>query len=173
MTLQRAVGLSPHKNDLASNNLKQVQEAIRRRPKAPFAIRTANGGKSMNSGNPYCDELGIDAPTVEDAAQSRDISSYGLLIAALLERGGPMTLREAARRIAAAGVDDEEAMLASLKRCRPGRPPLYRNGNQYALDPHDDEAGLWAFRLGLKPPRSLHRPNATPKVEQKPLPCSD
>ncbi len=44
--------------------------------------------------------------------------------------------------------------LASLKRCRPGRPPIYRDGDRYALDPYDHETDLWAFRLGLRPPRA-------------------
>jgi hypothetical protein len=117
--------------------------------------------------------LGITVPSVENVAQRRDVSSYGLLIAVLLERGGPATLEEAAQRIAAAGVSDARSVLDSLKRCRPGSAPIYRNGDQYALDPYDDRMSLWVFRLGLKPPRSLCRPTATPKAEQKPLPCSD
>jgi hypothetical protein len=59
--------------------------------------------------------------------------------------------------------------LASLKRCKPGRPPIYRDGDLYALDPHDDEADLWAFRLGLRPPKvpSLRvvRPDPSPLPE--------
>jgi len=120
--------------------------------------------------NAYCEALGIAVPSVEKAAQSRDACSYGLLIAVLLERGGPITLEEAARRIAAAGVGDEGSVLDSLKRCRPGRPPIYRTGDQYALDPHDDEAGLWAFRLGLKPPKVSPMRVAEPRAEHVPLP---
>ena len=104
--------------------------------------------------NAYCDALGIDSPSVEAAAHSRDANYYSLLIAVLLERGGPVTLEDAARRIATAGIGAAENVLDSLKRCKPARPPVYRHGDQYALDPYHDEGSLWAFRLGLKPPRS-------------------
>jgi hypothetical protein len=123
----------------------------------------------MSTGNIYCDALGISAPSVEKAAQSRDACSYGLLIAVLLERGGPVSLEQAAERIAAAGVGEAESVLASLKRCRPARPPVYRNGEQYELDPHDEEASLWAFRLGLKPPKRVPR-SVDPKPQPEPLP---
>ncbi|MDD5677068.1 MAG: hypothetical protein PHW60_03630 [Kiritimatiellae bacterium] len=103
--------------------------------------------------NPYCDALKIAVPSVEKAAQSRDACIYSLLIAVLLEHGGPVTLEQAAKRIAAAGVGDANNVLDSLKRCRPARPPIYRDGEFYELDPHDDEADLWAFRLGLRPPK--------------------
>ncbi len=120
--------------------------------------------------NPYCEALKIAVPSVEKAAQSRDASSFSLLIAVLLERGGPVTLEEASQRMAAAGIGHEDALLASLKRCRPGRPPIYRHGDQYALDPYNDETDLWAFRLGLKPPRA---PTAKSQAEPKPLPGPD
>ncbi|MBN1675386.1 MAG: hypothetical protein JXR37_30375 [Kiritimatiellae bacterium] len=110
----------------------------------------------MSMENPYCEALGIDIPSVEQAAESRDANWYSLLIAVLLERGGPVSLDEAAERIAAAGVGNAEDVLTSLKRCRPARPPIYRNGEIYALDPHDDEASLWAFRLGLREPKTPH-----------------
>lgn len=63
-----------------------------------------------------------------------------------------MTLAEVARRFGEAGVAPEAATLASLKRCRPARLPVYREGDRYALDPLDDELDLWLFRLGLRPP---------------------
>ena len=61
--------------------------------------------------------------------------------------------------------------MASLKKCRPGRPPVYRDGDRYALDPHDDEIDLWLFRLGLRPPKvpRLQVVRAAPE----PLPCPD
>lgn len=94
-----------------------------------------------------------------------------MLIIALLERGHPMTLTAAAERFAAAGVAPAERSLLSLKRCRPARPPVYRVGDKYSLDPHDDELRLWAFRLGLRPPE-------VPRLqlvrgEPEPLPTPD
>jgi len=107
----------------------------------------------VSPANPYCDALGIEVPRLEVASQSPDANYYSLLIVALLERGEPLTLEEVAKRLEEAGVAPADRALASLKRCRPARPPLYRDGDLYALDPHDHEADLWAFRLGLRPPK--------------------
>jgi hypothetical protein len=105
--------------------------------------------------NPYCDALGIAVPRLEVAARATDANTYSMLIVALLERGEPLTLAEAAQRFEVAGIAPAGRALASLKRCRPARPPIYRDGDRYALDPHDDEVDLWAFRLGLRPPRAI------------------
>jgi len=107
----------------------------------------------MNASNPYCEALGIEVPNLETACRSRDANWYSLLITALLERGEPITLQQAAERLEEAGIARSDQALASLKRCRPARPPVYRDGDLYALDPFDDEADLWAFRLGLMPPK--------------------
>lgn len=118
------------------------------------------------STNAYCAALGIPVPRMEDARSSPDANYYGLLLVALLERGGPLTLEEAASRFEEAGVASAREALDSLKRCQPARPPIYRDGKHYALDPHDDEADLWAFRLGLRPPRGqplqVVRPDSGP-----------
>ncbi len=104
--------------------------------------------------NPYCEALGIRVPNLARAKESRDANTYALLIVVLLERGHPVTLLQAAERFEEAGVAPANAALASLKRCRPGRSPIYRDGDFYALDPNDAEADLWAFRLGLRPPKA-------------------
>ena len=120
----------------------------------------------MTTTNPYCEALGIQTPSLEVAKKSPDANYYSLLIVALLERGEPITLPEAARRFEEAEVATADRALASLKRCKPGRPPIYRDGDRYALDPHDAQADLWAFRLGLRPPKApaLHvvRPDPGP-----------
>lgn len=89
----------------------------------------------MNTTNPYCEALGIQVPSLEVARGSPTANYYSLLIVALLERGEPITLEEAAKRFEEAGVAPARRALASLKRCKPGRPPVYRNGDLYALDP--------------------------------------
>ena len=105
--------------------------------------------------NAYCATLGISPPRIDDAKSSPDANYYSLLIIALLERGAPMTLDDAAARFAAAGVTSSaDEALAALKRCKPARAPIYRDGDSYALDPHDDEVDFWLFRLGLRPARS-------------------
>jgi len=120
----------------------------------------------MPTTNLYCRALGIEAPRLEAARTSADANYYSLLIVALLERGEPLTLEEAAERFEAAGIAPAGRALASLKRCKPARPPIYRDGDHYALDPYDDEVDLWAFRLGLRapkvPPLQLLRPAPAP-----------
>jgi len=124
------------------------------------------------SSNTYCEILGIRAPRVEDAKSSRDANYYSLLLVALLERGEPMTLEEAAARLAAAGVAATPGhALASLKHCKPARAPIYRDGDRYALDPHDDEVSFWLFRLGLRPPRVA--PLTVVRSAPDPLPSPD
>ena len=58
----------------------------------------------MSTTNAYCEALGIQVPRVEVARQSPDANYYALLIVALLERGEPITLQEAAKRLEEAGV---------------------------------------------------------------------
>lgn len=132
----------------------------------------------MSTTNPYCETLGIQVPSLEAAKNSADANYYSLLIVALLERGEPITLEDAAKRFAAAGVAPVDRALASLKRCKPARPPIYRDGNLYALDPHDHEADLWAFRLGLRPPKAaalqVVRPDPRPlPTPNRPLTVAD
>ena len=111
----------------------------------------------------YAEILDVTEPNLDRLKGHREAKPYSLLIAALIERGGPMTLDEVAARLESAGIASAEEALSSLKRCRPGRPPVYRDGDLYDLDPHDAEASLWAFRLGLRPPRQQSKPAPTPK----------
>ncbi|HET9986824.1 MAG TPA: hypothetical protein VFQ38_24825 [Longimicrobiales bacterium] len=106
----------------------------------------------MNT-NAYCEALGIDVPSLEAIADHPEANTFSRLLVALLERGAPMTLKEVAARFESAGLGDADAALRSLSRCRPARPPVYRDGDLYALDAHDDGLDLWVFRLGLRPPR--------------------
>lgn len=121
--------------------------------------------------NSYCERLGIAVPSLAEASKQRDANTYALLIVALLERGEPMTLADVAERFDAAGIAPAAFALDSLKRCRPARPPVYRDGELYALDPHDDELDLWAFRLGLRPPKVIRAapppPPPRPPVDQR------
>jgi len=113
--------------------------------------------------NAYCARLGISVPSLAAACTHPDANTYALLIVTLLEQGRPMTLEGVARRFEAAGVVTHvDDAYFSLKRCRPARPPVYRDGDLYALDPHDHELDLWAFRLGLRPPRVARREPAAP-----------
>jgi hypothetical protein len=119
----------------------------------------------MTPSNAWCTALGIAAPRLESVVGHREANTYSMMLVALLERGAPMTLSEIADRFAEAGIDDAERALLSLKRCKPGRPPVYREGDLYALDPHDDDLDLWVFRLDLRPAK-VARPAAKPPPPQ-------
>ncbi len=121
--------------------------------------------------NPYCEALGIRVPSLGTVRDHPEANTYSLLIVALLERGRPMTLSQVAERFAQAGVASADAAMRSLQRCRPARAPVYKDGDHYALDPHDDDLDLRAFMLGLRPAK-VSIPPAGPK-EPAPLPGPD
>lgn len=121
--------------------------------------------------NDWCQTLGIVPPKLEAVAGHREANTFALLLVALLERGEPMTLVDVAGRFEEAGIAARSRALLSLQRCKPGRPPVYREGDLYHLDPHDDELDLWVFRLGLRPPK-VARPMPN-EVETAPLPAPD
>jgi hypothetical protein len=121
--------------------------------------------------NSYCEALGIEVPRLERVRDHPEATTFALLIVALLERGGPMTLVEVAERFEQAGAGSVDAALRALQRCRPARPPVWRDGDRYGLDPHDDELDLRVFMLGLRPPRfpppKPSPPAALPKPDQR------
>lgn len=122
------------------------------------------------SENRWCRRLGIEPPHLESVKSHPAANHYSLFLVALLEMGAPMTLEEVAARFEEVRIAPAAEALASLKRCRPGRPPAYLVDGRYSLDPHDAELDLWAFRLGLRPrvaPLRLVRP------ERGPLPGLD
>ena len=135
-------------------------------PVAPcdFMRRAGNSGLM----NAWCEALGIAVPSLAVAGVKREATTFGRLVVALLERGAPMTLEEVAAAFEEAELDDAASALASLKRCRPGRTPVYRDGDRYALDAHDAEAGYLVFRLGLRPP--MVPPLRLVREEPAPLP---
>ena len=118
--------------------------------------------------NPWCTTLKIDQPSLAAARYHREANTYVLLIVALLEKGAPMTLVEVAAAFDQAGVADAWTALAALKRCKPARAPVYRVGELYHLDPHDEDLDLWVFRLGLRPPRVAAAPPPLPVESELP-----
>jgi len=116
----------------------------------------------------WCQTLGIKPPKLEAVAGHREANTFALLLVALLERGEPMTLADVAARFEEAGIAERPRALFSLQRCQPGRPPVYREGDLYHLDPHDEDLDLWVFRLGLRPPKVARTLPRT--VEAAPLP---
>lgn len=102
--------------------------------------------------NRYCDVLQVAVPRVEDAVADREVNTFGRLIACLLERGDAMTLEDVAARLERAGAGSRARCLLALQRCKPGRPPVFREGDLYHIDPHHYEARVWTARLGLDRP---------------------
>ncbi len=86
----------------------------------------------MPNGGARC--WGSETPTLEAVAHHAEANTYARLIVALLERGEPMTLAQVAARFEEAGIADEAFRAAIAKRCKPGRAPLYREGNRYHLN---------------------------------------
>ena len=121
----------------------------------------------------WCRILGIDRPTLEEVTNQPDANTFARLIVVLLEHGEPTTLEAAAERFEAAGIATRKAALLALKRCRPARPPVYRDGDRYYLDPHDADLDLWCFRLGLRPARVQPRVDEPASEPRAPLPGPD
>lgn len=121
--------------------------------------------------NATCDILGIAVPSLEGVKGHPQANTYALLIVALLERGEAMTLAAVAQRFEETGIAPGSDALRALSRCRPARPPVYRDGDRYTLDPHDADLDLMAFRLGLRPAKAPRL--AVVRPEPEPLPGLD
>jgi hypothetical protein len=82
--------------------------------------------------NTYCRRLGISVPRVEVVAQLPDVRLFHLVVVALLERGGSMTIDEIVERLERAALPARFATpdrAASVKKAWHGQPPLVRDGD--------------------------------------------
>lgn len=122
----------------------------------------------MTETNDWCRLAGLNRPVLADIKPSARNNVYVRLIATLLERGEPMTLAQVAERFEQVGWAPKDTALRSLQRCKPARAPVHRDGDLYALNPHDSDLSLHGFMLGLRPPRVIRPPRVTPEPE--PLP---
>lgn len=116
----------------------------------------------MTETNDWCRLAGLNRPVLADITPSAEKNVYRRLIAVLLERGAPMTLEAVAARFDDVGWAPKDKALRSLKRCKPARAPVYRDGDLYAIDPHDDEMWLVGSFLGLQSPRVAPAPEPAP-----------
>ncbi len=121
--------------------------------------------------NSWCTTLKIETPSLEVVRHHREANMSSLLIVALLEHGEPMTLDEVAERFAAAGNADFASARRALGRCRPDKPPVYKVGDRYQLDLHDDDLDLLLFCLGLRGPHVAYVP--PPKPVPAPIPAPE
>jgi len=137
--------------------------------------RNASAHTTMSDAttNDWCRTLGIKRPHLEAVVGHREANTFALLLVALLEHGEPMTLLDVAARFEQADVAERPRALRSLQRCRPGRAPVYREGELYHLDPHDSDLDLWVFRLGLRPPKVARTPPPEPKSTPVPGPDTE
>ncbi|XXY47234.1 hypothetical protein WME91_45245 [Sorangium sp. So ce269] len=125
--------------------------------------------------NRYCERLGIAVPRVEDVAAQGTAKLFHLMIVALLERGGPMTLDEIAERLEVAGVLAATGDLAhSLRKAWHGMAPVYRDTTgHFGLDLDAFALRLLVRGTGLLEPRAAPPPPApVPPVPGDDVPLS-
>jgi len=120
--------------------------------------------------NAYAERLGIAAPRLEDVVKRPRLSYLELFVAALLERGGPLTLDEvlyAVHRVKPA--EHPEILRVSLMKSWAGRPPVVKEPDgRYGIDLGSYRVDRFLRRLGLRTPPP--HPSAPPLP---PLPGPD
>lgn len=132
----------------------------------------------MSGPNPYCERLGIAVPRLERLVGRREAGLFRLLVAALLERGGPMPLEEIADRLAAAGVSTPSGdLVLSLKKAWHGRDTVHRDpDDRLALNLDARELDFILLVLGLREPRfrsSPVTPEPAPELPGDDVPLSE
>lgn len=118
----------------------------------------------------YAARLRIPRPRLEDLVSRRGVRLFHLMIAALIEHGGPMPRADIARRLAQAGLAyDGDDLERSLEKAWHGLAPVYRDpAGRFALDLSSRELDLLLFMIGLRPPRVAPVPEP-PRAEPTPV----
>lgn len=114
-------------------------------------------GDASATGNRYCERAGLTSvPRVEDALVRGTANLFQLMVVALLERGGPMTVEEIADRLTDAGaVAGTGDMVLSLKKAWHGREPVFRDPDgRLAINLSSPELRWVVLYAGLRPPRA-------------------
>jgi hypothetical protein len=105
--------------------------------------------------NRYCQRLGISVPHVEDVAGRPEVTLFQLVVMALLERGGPLTVEEIAARLDRVALPErltKPDFVVAVKKAWHGQPPLVRDGDErLALDLLSTELRHIEFVAGLRP----------------------
>lgn len=109
----------------------------------------------MAESNPYCERLGVPVPRVEDALGRRDAKLFHLMIVALLERGGPMSVEEIGARLETAGAMAPSGdLVLALRKAWHGLQPVYRtHDGRMGLELSSIELESHLWRLKLREPR--------------------
>lgn len=119
-------------------------------------IRSGDDGDLSATGNRYCERVGLTSvPRVQDVLGRDEINLFHLMVVALLERGGPMTVEEIAERLTGAGaVAGSGDLVLSLEKAWHGREPVYREPDgRPGLNLSSSELDRVVWRAGLRPPR--------------------
>lgn len=111
----------------------------------------------------YVARLGIARPRVDDLVGRRDIKLFHLMVAALLEHGGPMGLDDIARRLRDAGVARGTDLERSLLKAWHGLAPVHRDPDgRFGLDLSSRELDYLLLVTHLRPPRFAPLPEPPP-----------
>jgi len=124
----------------------------------------------------YVHRLGLPArPRIEDMVGRRvvggqPINLFQLMIATLIERGGPISLGDVALRLKEAGARSPIGdMLLSLKKAWRRREPIYeRPDGLLALNVNDPNLDLTIFVIGLRPARGIQQEAPPPPAVPDP-----
>lgn len=127
--------------------------------------------------NAWCRRLGVDGIDVDVLAQRKTVNLRHLIMAALLERGEPMTLDQLAARIARLrGRGSAFRLRTSLVKAWKGEPPLYRDADgRFGFDPDARECRVamlylfpdrWRARTPAPPPPLSTGPLAVDELER-------
>jgi len=114
----------------------------------------------MSSSNPYCERLGIAVPRPEEVLERRKLKLFQLMVAVLLERGGPMSLDDLGARIAATGFDaGARDLRQSIVKAWHGSEPVYRDSRgAFGLNLSCGDLDLFLFMAGLRPAKAQLAP---------------
>lgn len=115
----------------------------------------------MNT-NRYCERLAIPRPAVERFIGRHDMSLLRLIVLALLEHGGPLSMEEIADRLVDAGVCAPSGdMLRSLRKAWHGLPPVVKEPDgTMGLDLESWELKHLAWELGRETKPAAEAPPA-------------
>jgi hypothetical protein len=118
--------------------------------------------------------LELPVPRVERVAAKPGVKLFHLMVATLLERGGPLALKAIAERLRVAGVTAASGdMETSLLKSWHGSKPVFRDDRgDFALDLKAWELKLLISRLELRPtkePAAKGPPKLEPVADNVPL----
>lgn len=120
----------------------------------------------MNT-NRYCERLAIQRPAVEHFIGRHDTSLLRLIVLALLEHGGPLSMEEIADRLLDAGVRAPSGdMVRSLRKAWHGLPPVIKEPDgTMGLDLESWELKHLAWELGRETKPAAEAAPAPPAAE--------